>query len=67
MKISIRAARVNAGLSQGDAAEKLGVHKSTISNWEREKTYPNAMEIKKICEVYGVPYDMIIFLKDDNA
>lgn len=34
MKISLKAARVNAGFSQDAMAKELGISKSTISRWE---------------------------------
>ena len=34
-KISLAAARVNAGLTQAETAEKMGVTKRTIINWEK--------------------------------
>lgn len=56
-KITLRAARVNAGLKQTQAAEKLGVTRDTNSNWENGKNYPNALKIKEIEQVYGVSFD----------
>lgn len=35
MAITLRAARVNAGYTQMEAANKIGVSKESISNWER--------------------------------
>ena len=61
MAMSIKAARVNAGLSQVQVAEKLGVTQRTVSFWENGKSLPNARHIKDICELYGVHYDDIIF------
>lgn len=61
--ISLEAARVNAGLSQKDAATMLGVNVTTLSNWERGKTSPDADKFKKMCEVYGCPIDLIFLGK----
>lgn len=62
LRITLKAARVNAGLTQSDAAEKLGITKDVVSNWERHKTYPDAQMIPKIEQAYGVEYSQIIFL-----
>lgn len=62
MKITLKAARVNKGLTQEEAAIKIGVTKDTISNWERGKSYPDALNLKGIEEVYGISYNNIIFL-----
>lgn len=67
MPITLRAARVNKGLTQESAGKLLGVSLYTISNWESGKTYPDALQILKIQDVYGIKYDDLIFLKDDNA
>ena len=60
-KITLSAARVNAGYSQKAAAELLGVSNKTLCNWENGKTYPDQPMIEKICNLYGVTYDMINF------
>ena len=62
MNMTLRAARVNKGLSQKEAAEQLGVSKDTIGNWEKGKTYPDVQQLKKIEKLYGVKYHDIIFL-----
>lgn len=62
MQITLKAARMNAFLTQREAAEKIGVTVDTVGNWERGKSFPDAMQIKRIEEVYGVHYDNLIFL-----
>ena len=66
VKISIRAARVNVGLSQKEAADYLGVSTKTLGNWEKGTTFPPADKIGKICELYGVHYDHLNFLPTDS-
>lgn len=60
-KISLKAARVNARLSQGEAAERIGIAVSTLRNWETGKTFPTKPKIDKICEVYGIEFDVLFF------
>lgn len=62
MAITLRAARVNAGYTQIEAANKIGVSKESISNWERGKSYPDVPQLKKIEELYKVDYKDLIFL-----
>lgn len=62
VKITLEAARRNAGLTQKDAADQLGISNKTLGNWENGVTFPDAMQIVKICDLYGVPYDCINFL-----
>lgn len=60
-KITLKAARVNANLSQQDAAERIGVAVSTLRNWEAGKTFPTQPKIEKMCEVYGISFDVLFF------
>lgn len=62
MKITLRAARVNRGLTQKEMASLIGVNHTTILKWEKGETYPDVINIRKIEEVLGVKYDDIIFL-----
>ena len=39
--MKMKKARINAGLTQEQVAESLGVSRQTISNWENDKTYPD--------------------------
>ena len=68
MAISMRAARVNAGLTQVEAAKIIGVAPNTISRWEKGISAPTFKYIRPIVEAYGLKsYEDIIFLPTDNA
>lgn len=60
---TLKAARVNVGLSQKEAAEKLGISEFTLINYELGKTYPDVPVLKRIEALYKVPYHKIIFLQ----
>lgn len=62
-KISLAAARVNAGLSQQEAAKKLGVSVATLQNYESGKTVPQWGTVQKIEKVYKFPADYIFLSK----
>lgn len=62
-KVSIAAARVNAGLTQGEAAKELHVSKTTISNWEKGRVLPSFVTLQALSQLYGIPVDSI-FLPD---
>ena len=64
-KMTLAALRVNAGLAQKEAASKLGVSNKTLGSWENGNSFPNVQQIEKICELYGVPYDIINFLPNN--
>ena len=61
-KISLKAARTNADMTQKEAAKLLNVDKSTIASWEKGKTQPKYNQGVKLSEIYGIPYDYINFL-----
>lgn len=65
MKITLAAARVNAGLTQKEAASILNVSNKTLGGWEKGASFPNAQQIEKICELYVVNYDNINFLPNN--
>ena len=60
--LTLKAARINVNLKQNQAAKSLNVSNDIISNWERGKTLPNAEQIRKIVDLYKVPYENLIFL-----
>lgn len=62
IKITLEAARVNAGLSQKEVAEHLKVSNKTVCSWESGKTFPSAEKIDALCKLYNLPYDCINFL-----
>lgn len=59
MQMSLRAARIDAGLRQTDMALKLNVSRKTISSWESGKSLPTADKIDDICAALGKSYDDI--------
>lgn len=66
LKITLKAARVNAGLSQKYVANALGISNKTLSSWENGDTFPSAKYIVLLCKLYNVTYNDIIFLPTDS-
>ena len=60
MKITLAAARVNAGLYQREAAKRLGITPETLRNYERGKQVPTWTTVKEMEKVYGISADNII-------
>lgn len=60
-KITLKAARVNAGYSQKAAAKALGISNATLCSWENGKAFPKQPMIEKLCALYNIPYDSINF------
>ena len=56
----LKQARSEAGLSQEVAAEKIGVSRQTMSNWENGKSYPDFSSVVAISNAYGVSLDSLM-------
>lgn len=67
MKITVKAARVNAGLTQADVAKKLKKSKNTIVNYEKGVSMPDIETGKALAKLYGMSVDDIIFLPNNCA
>ncbi len=65
MAMTLRAARINKGLSREEAAKRIGVGASTVGNYERGVSYPDVPVLKKIEQVYGVSYADLRFEVSD--
>lgn len=63
IQISLAAARVNAEMTQADAAEEMNVDRSTIRRWEKGESIPNIDESNRLAMIYGIPLDYIFFGK----
>jgi Predicted transcription factor, homolog of eukaryotic MBF1 len=64
IEITLKAARVNAGLKQKEAAEKLDISVSSLQGYESGKTCPSWKTIKKMEILYDYPAKYIFF--NDN-
>ena len=53
MEMTLKAARVNAGLTQIEAAKLVGTTKNTISNYERYLSQPSIEMAQKLASAYG--------------
>ena len=49
--------RKKCKLSQEDLAEKLGITRQTISNWELEETSPDLKQASKLCDIFNISLD----------
>lgn len=56
-KISMNAARVNAGFTQEEIAEKLGISRQTYASWETGKTEMKIAHFIAFCQVTGFSTD----------
>jgi len=60
----LKQARAAIGLSQEEVAEKVGVSRQTISNWENGRSYPDISYVMALSDVYDLTLDSL--LKGDS-
>lgn len=54
-KISLSAARVNAGYTQKEVAKRLNMGERTIRRWESGKAAPTVDKFIEMCRLYNCP------------
>lgn len=64
-KMTLKAARVNAGLTQAEASKKLGVTQSTLRRWETGSDM-KLSQFMSLCRLYNVTCDSL-FLENKLA
>lgn len=62
MTITMKAARVNAGYTQSQAAKLLEISKNTLIAYEAGRAAPKITTAKKMAELYNLSVNDIIFL-----
>ena len=65
-KITLRAARVNAGYTQDELAEKLKVSRATVNAWECGRADLKPHHLYAFCYATGVSEDDIILTNKSN-
>lgn len=63
----IKTLRKTRGLSQEDLGEKLGLRRSTISNYEIGRRSPSLRELEKIGAILGVNLDYFGIEREKNV
>lgn len=58
-RMSMKALRIDRGMTQAEFAAAVNVTKKTVGSWENGKTRPKLDKIDVICEVLNVPYDNV--------
>ena len=66
MKVSLKAMRVNAKLNQKEVAKTIGIAPNTLVSWENNYTAPDAIQLSKLCCLYGCKMDDI-FLPEKST
>lgn len=66
LKERIALARKQAGLSQEQLGEKLGVSRQAVSKWESGQTNPDVAYLTEMCRLFGVSADWLL-LGEESA
>lgn len=67
MNYTLKMLRAKYDLTQKQAGESVGVSGDVWHNWERAKSFPDVIQLRKIEEAFDVTYDDIIFLNKNNG
>ena len=59
VKDNIKKARLDAGLTQIEVAEKLSVAQAQYARWENGGRNPKDETVKKLAEIFGVTFDKL--------
>lgn len=66
MQLTLKAWRVNTGLTMNEVAQKLNKTERTLQNWENGTTIPDRANLEILANLYGTTIDHI-FLADNLA
>ena len=56
----LKDARLNAGMTQEQVAEKIMVSRQTVSNWETGKSLPDIISIINMSDLYQISLDELL-------
>lgn len=65
--LTLKAARVNKGMSTEEAAKKLNIGVKTLYKYEDGTSSPNIQTALSMADLYGVPIDMLDFGVNDSS
>ncbi len=63
----IKKLRLSLGINQVVFANKLGVTKQCVSNWENDNVLPSIEMLEKIADLFGVSTDYLLGRTNDNV
>lgn len=66
MSLTLEQARMMRKMSREKVAKEINVSPITIFRWENGDSYPDVVQFKKLCELYGCPMDSIYFALKSN-
>ena len=60
MKTNLKTARIEKGLTQGEAANKCGITQQRLSHYETGIRQPPIEVFRKLADIYGVSLDYLL-------
>lgn len=64
IKLRLRDAIKNSGLSQKEVARRVGINPATVSKYVRLEKYPSIDTFALLCRALGISSDRILGLED---
>lgn len=61
VKLTLEAARINAGYTQAQAAKILGLKPTTLAGWEKDSTKLSYIAAHRLAKLYGITPDLLFF------
>lgn len=61
IQMTLEAARHNAGYSQMEAAQALGIHYQTLASWEKDSSKVGYSEMNSLSKLYRIPKNNLFF------
>jgi transcriptional regulator with XRE-family HTH domain len=66
LQITLKAARINKGLTLKESAELFGIHYTTLHRYETDSTNVPRSFFCQLESVYGIPVSFIYFGKESE-
>ena len=63
---NIKAARLRAGLTQQELADRIGVSRSKLTGWETRRYQPDVNNFMHLCQVLGVSPESLSGMELEN-
>lgn len=60
-KLPFKAHRAMKNMSQKEVADAVGVNRMTYASWEKYDTYPDALQLIKLSEIFECSLDAFYF------
>ena len=64
-KFTLKNARLIAGFTAEQVAQKTNIHINTIYSYENFKSFPRVDTARELANLYGVRFDDLIFFQDN--